>query len=59
MNEQHPKQGNYDKPIEKPYEELPKWFVEMLNARFTTKRSHQDHSRTATTNAGRRSQKAL
>ena len=59
MNEQHPKKSNYDKPIERPFEELPKWFVEMLNARFTTKRSHNDHNHGVTTNARRQSQKAL
>ncbi len=59
MNEQPPKKGDYDKPIEIPYEELPKWFVEMLNARLTTKKSHNDHGRGVATNAGRRSQKAL
>lgn len=31
-------QNSYDKPIQKPFEELPEWFVRTLHSRMVTKR---------------------
>jgi len=40
----HINQADFDKPIEKPFDELPSWFVEMLNARLTTKRFEKNRN---------------
>lgn len=38
-NEESRKSGNdYDQPIERPFEELPDWFVRTLHSRMVTKR---------------------
>lgn len=36
------KKENYDVPIEKPFGELPAWFVSNLNSRLVTKRFTKD-----------------
>lgn len=47
--------ADYDHPIEKPFEELPDWFIERLNSRLTTKRFHKTHDTGA--NRGQRKKK--
>jgi hypothetical protein len=36
------KKENFDVPIEKPFGELPAWFVSNLNSRLVTKRFPKD-----------------
>lgn len=50
--------ADFDKPIEKPFDELPVWFLEMLNSRFTTKRPYTNDGRGFTTNSRRHSHAA-
>jgi hypothetical protein len=37
------KKENYDMPIEKPFGELPVWFLSNLNSRLVTKRFPKGH----------------
>lgn len=45
----------YDMPIERPFEELPEWFVRTLNSRLVTKRPDRESGRANSfTDAGNR-----
>lgn len=54
--------SDYDQPIERPFEELPEWFVRNLQARLVTKRtpkhreSGSDRVENAKFTAGKRRQ---
>lgn len=52
---QKPKEAFYDMPIERPFEELPEWFVRTLNSRLVTKRPQRDSDKGSSyTDAGSR-----
>lgn len=44
MNREHKvSKSTYDKPIERPFEELPDWFIRTLHSRMVTKRFPKQH----------------
>lgn len=49
MRKHEPTRPNDDKPIPKPFEQLPEWFMLMLNSRFTTKKLDDKERRGVTT----------
>jgi hypothetical protein len=48
------KQANFDIPIEKPFDELPEWFVRNLRSRLVTKKMTKGNDTTGRKRRDRR-----